>query len=407
MKFNTKLVNFDSKDANGSTNTPVYLSNSFAYEKPEDLEAVFNNKAPGYTYTRVGNPSISNVEQKLATLEQGETALLCSSGMGAITTCTLAILEEGDEFIATSSLFGGTYNLFKSYKNYGIKPRFASGVEKNDIAELLNNKTKFVFLETLGNPKLDIPDIKGIAELCKEKGVPLIVDNTMTSPCLINPIELGANIVIHSTSKYINGTANSIGGVIIDGANFNWGKFNTFSKYKEFSNFAFSAKIRGETARNLGACISPMNSFLNELGIPTLALRIERHCQNAFELAQFLDSNPEIDEVTYPGLKENKYHTRAKDLFQVGFGGMLTLRVGSKEKAFKIIESLQYFYNSPNIGDVKSLVIHPASTIYANNTAEEKEVLGVYDDLIRISVGVEDIEDLKGDFTRALEDVKD
>ncbi|MCK8816113.1 aminotransferase class I/II-fold pyridoxal phosphate-dependent enzyme [Natroniella sulfidigena] len=405
MKFSTKLVNLKVDNQQGATNTPVYLTNSFEYERAEDLEKVFNQKAPGYVYTRVNNPSIRKVEEKLASLEGGKSAILSSSGMSAIATATLAILEQGDEFIATSSLFGGTYNLFKSYKNYGIEPKFAAGVEREDIAELITEQTKFVFAETLGNPKLDIPDLKGIAQLCQEHGIALIIDSTMTTPSLIKPLELGADLVIHSTSKYINGTANSIGGVIIDGGSFDWTEFDNFAEYKRYGKFAFTVKARGETFRNLGVCQSPLDSFLNELGLPTLALRMERHCQNALELAKFLAEQPEVKEVNYPGLEDNDYHQRANELLAGGYGGVLTLRVGSKKKAFTVINNLDYFYNLANIGDVKSLVIHPASTIYANNSEQERQELGVYDDLIRVSVGIEDISDLKEDFVTALEEI--
>ncbi|WP_027339430.1 O-acetylhomoserine aminocarboxypropyltransferase/cysteine synthase family protein [Halonatronum saccharophilum] len=406
MRFSTKLVNLELKDKYGATNTPVYLSNSFAHQSAEDLEKIFNKRAPGYAYSRVSNPSVRAIEEKLMVLEEGKEGILTSSGMAAIATATLNVLENGDEFIATSSLFGGTYNLFKSYSNYGITPKFAEGVEVEDIKKLINSKTKLVFLETLGNPKLDIPDIKGIVRLCKDKGVPLIVDSTMTTPALINPLELGANVVIHSTSKYINGTSNSIGGVIIDGANFDWGSLDSFADYKKYGKFAFSVKARSEVFRNLGVASSPMNAFLNELGVPTLKLRMKVHCDNALELAKFLADHPEVKEVSYPGLEGNPYHQRAKGLFKGGFGGMLTLRVGSKERAFKLINELKYFYNLANIGDVKSLIIHPASTIYSRNSKEEQESLGVYDDLIRVSVGIEDVEDLKEDFEQGLEGIE-
>ncbi|WP_018249266.1 O-acetylhomoserine aminocarboxypropyltransferase/cysteine synthase family protein [Orenia marismortui] len=402
MNFETKLVNLKIKDQYGATNTPVYLSNSFAYEDAEELEKVFKNRALGYAYSRVSNPTIKALEDKLASLEGGKQSILAASGMAAISTATLTLLEAGDEFVATSSLFGGTYNLFKNYQKYGITPRFSQGVERDDIAKLITNKTKFVFLETLGNPKLDIPDIKGIAEVCEKNNIPLIVDSTMTTPALIKPLELGANIVIHSTSKYINGTANSIGGVIIDGGNFDWTIFANFSEYKRFGKLAFTVKARGETFKDFGPSSSPLTSLLNELGIPTLALRMEKHSNNALELANFLLEHPKVKEVNYPGLESNKYNERAKNLLKNDFGGMLTLRVASKDKAFKVINKLKYFYNLANIGDVKSLVIHPASTIYAKNTVKEREALGAYDDLIRVSVGIEDIEDLKADFAQAL-----
>ena len=220
MKLGTKLVNLDTGDQHGATNTPVYLTNSFAQPTAEKLEKIFNQQAPGYIYSRINNPSVRNVEEKLADIEGGQEAILTASGMAAISTATLSLLQAGDQFVATSSLFGGTYNLFNSYRDYGITPRFSSGVEVEDIEAELTEETKFVFLETLGNPKLDVPDIKGIAQLCKTAEIPLLVDSTMTTPALIRPLELGADIVIHSTSKYINGTANSIGGVIVDGGSF-------------------------------------------------------------------------------------------------------------------------------------------------------------------------------------------
>ncbi|SJZ78763.1 O-acetylhomoserine aminocarboxypropyltransferase/cysteine synthase family protein [Selenihalanaerobacter shriftii] len=402
MEFETKLINLETKDEYGATNTPIYMTNSFEHKTAEKLEKIFKGRAPGYVYSRVNNPSIRSVEEKISSLEGGQSAILSSSGMAAIATATLNILQAGDEFVTSSSLFGGSYNLFKSYKKYGIKPRFSDGVEKKDIARLINKKTKFVFVETIGNPRLDVPDIEGISKICKQWGVPLIVDNTLATPVLIKPLELGANIVIHSLSKYINGMANSIGGVIIDGANFNWTKFDSFADYRRQGKLAFVAKARGETFRNLGGCASPLNSFLNELGLPTLSLRMKRHCHNALELAKFLLGHSEVESVNYPGLKDNNYYNRAKDLFFGGFGGILTLRVGSKKRAFEIINNLNYFYNLSNLGDVKSLVIHPASTIYSNNTKEEKEALGVYNDLIRVSVGIEDIGDLKKDFAQAL-----
>jgi len=407
MEFSTKTVQLDTGDQYGATNTPVYLTNSFAQESAEELERIFNNKAPGYVYSRVSNPSNRKAEQKLANLEAGKTAILCSSGMAAIATATLNILEAGDQFVATSSLFGGTYNLFKSYRKYGIQPRFSSGVERSDIEEEITDKTKFVFLETIGNPKLDIPDIKAIAQLCTANNIPLIVDSTMTTPALIKPFELGANLVIHSTSKYINGTSNSIGGVIIDGGNFAWSELDNFSDYQRQGKLAFSAKARQETFRNLGTCQAPMSSFLNELGLPTLELRMRKHCANALNLAQFLAEQPQVEEVNYPGLEDDRYYDRAQDLFDLGAGGVLTLRVGSKEKAFKVINNLDYFYNLANLGDVKSLVIHPASTIYASNSKQEQQELGVDDDLIRVSVGIEDSTDLKEDFKQALAKIKE
>lgn len=402
MEFSTALVHLKVNDQFGATNTPVYLNNAFAHTSAEKLENIFKHKAPGYLYTRVGNPSSQAVERKIAMIEEGKAATLCSSGMSAIASATLNILEAGDEFISTSSLFGGTYNLFNTYRKYKIVPKFSKDVEIDSIKELITKKTKFVFLETLGNPTLDIPDIKEIALLCKSNQIPLIVDSTMTSPAIINPIKMGANIVIHSTSKYINGMSNAIGGVIVDGGNYNWNELDGFSDYSHMGKLAYTGKLRQETFINLGVSQSPMNAFLIESGLSTLAIRVEKHCRNALTLAKNLSEHPKIDFVNYPGLNTSRYYKRAKDNYNGKYGGLLTIRVGTKKKAFKIINSLKYFYNSANLGDVKSLIIHPASTIYASNSSEEKKKLGVYEDLLRVSVGIEDIQDLMNDFEEAL-----
>lgn len=338
-------------------------------------------------------------------MEKGVGAVACSSGMSAVALAVLNLLEQGDELLSSSGIFGGTYSLFTSLADYGIKARFSKESKAAGFAELINEKTRLIFVETIGNPRMDVPDIGAIAELAHAHQIPLLVDNTVTTPYLFRPIEQGADIVIHSTSKLINGSGNSIGGIIIDKGRLPWsaGKFPKLNEMrKQFSFFAYLAKLRKGLHRDIGACMAPMNAYLNGLGLETLGVRMDRACSNALELASFLQNHPEVRWVNYPGLRENPYHDLAARQFGGKFGVILTFGVGSKANAFRFINNLKLAYNLANIGDVRTLVIHPASTIYAANTPEEKTLLGITEDLIRVSVGIEDIRDLLDDFEKAL-----
>ena len=266
-------------------------------------------------------------------------------------------------------------------------------------------QTKVVFAETIGNPKLDVTDIQGVAEIAHKHGIPFLVDNTVATPYLVNPLKLGADIVIHSSSKYINGSSDAISGILISGGSFKWNaeKFPGMAEFKKFGPFAYLAKLRNGLFRSMGACLAPQNAFLNTLGLETLGLRMQRHCSNAMELAEFLKELGHGITVSYPGLSEHPYHEIAAKQFHGGYGAIITLRTGSREHAFRILNELRIPWLVSNIGDTKTLAIHPSSTIAAHLTQEEKELSGVYDDMIRISVGIEDIEDLKEDFRRVIE----
>ncbi|EHI97204.1 Cysteine synthase [Clostridium sp. DL-VIII] len=406
MKFNTTLLhgNFNHDSKTGATLSPIYQSSAFVHETAEKLEDVFSNHAPGYSYTRINNPTIESFEKRMALLEGGIGAIACASGMAAISNSLLNILKSGDEIVSSSALFGGTIGLFQDFQSFGIKTKYAKDDSPNSFKTLINENTKAVFIETIGNPMLNVLDIKAIADISHSHNIPLIVDNTVATPFLIKPIEFGADIVIHSSSKYINGSGNSISGVIIDSGNFKWdfGRYPNLAPSKKFGRFAYLSKLRGGLFRNLGACLAPLNAFLNSLGLETLGIRMERLCTNALKLAEFLESNPKIENVNYPGLKSSKWNFISINQFNGYFGAILTMRAGSKENAFKIINNLKYAVNATNIGDTRTLVIHPASTIYINSSYEEKENAGIFDDLIRISVGLEDIEDLITDFENAI-----
>lgn len=407
MEFNTKLLhgNHQPDEKTGSTTTPIYQSTSFRHKSAEELESIFNGTDYGYIYTRINNPTVDAFEKRIALLEKGVGAIACASGMAAVTLAVLNLVEQGDELISGAGIFGGTYSLFKSLADYGITARFAKTAAVESFAEQLTEKTKLIFIETVGNPKMDVPNIRALAELAHAHQIPLIVDNTVTTPFLIRPIEHGADIVVHSTSKLINGSGNSIGGIIIDKGRLPWSaeKFPKLHELrKTYAFLAFLAKLRKGLHRDMGACMAPFSAYLNSIGLETLGLRMERICSNALELANFLEQHPEVDWVNYPGLTGNPYHQTAAEQFGGKYGVLLTFGVGSKERAFKVINNLKYAYNLANIGDIRTLVIHPASTIYTANSSGEKALMGVTEDMIRVSVGIEDIKDLTEDFDQAL-----
>ena len=408
MDFNTKLLHGKAvqRYQDGATVPPITQVSAFSYETAEQVEKIFNNKAPGYAYTRISNPSVDAFERRICELENGKGAVACSSGMSAVTLSLLNILGEGDEIIAGSGLFGGTIDLFGDLEVFGITTKFVKHVTVEEIEPLVTDKTKVVFGEVIGNPALDVMDIKAVADFVHSKGIPLIVDSTTATPYLVRPFEYGADIVVHSSSKYINGGGNSISGVIIDSGNFQWDvtRYKGLEKYKKFGDFAYLAKLRNGIWRNMGGCLAPMNAFLNVVGMEIMGLRMERICENAFALAKEIN---QLDGVSanYPLLPGNPYETLTIRQMNGLGGGILTIRAGSKERAYKIMNSLKYALNATNIGDARTLVIHPASTIYTHNTKEQMEAAGVYEDTIRVSVGIEDTKDLLEDFTSAIKNL--
>ena len=409
MKFSTKLIHGNLKiDETGATNTPLHLSNAFAHTAAEELEGIMKGTSMGFAYTRISNPTITSFERRIASIEGGLAATATASGMSAIYLAIMNIVESGDEIIASSGLFGGTYSLLKNLKSYGIKVKFLENINEESLKNVINDNTKIVFAETLGNPKLDVLDIESVAKVCNDYNVIFIVDSTITTPYLINPIEYGVDIVIHSTSKYINGTSNSIGGVIVDGGSSKYKdvKYKNFNEYsKKFGKMAYTAKLRNTVGKDIGAALAPFNAFLNLTGVETLSLRMREHNFNTMAVAKYLNDNSKVISVNYPNLQSSKNYALAQKYYKNGASGVLTFRLGSKENAFSFINNLKMILNITNIGDAKTLIIHPASTICASNTEEEKEQMGVYDDLLRLSVGIEDIEDILCDIENALQSV--
>ncbi len=408
MNFNTALLHKGSErdKATGATIPPIYQVSAFEHESAEQLEKVFDNKAAGFAYSRIANPTVNAFERRIAAIENAAGAVACSSGMAAVTMSLLNILKAGDEIIAGAGLFGGTLDLFGDMKAYGITTRFVKHVTVSEIEPLINEKTRVIFTELIGNPSLDVVDIKSVSELAHRHGIPLIIDSTTATPYMIKPIEYGADIVVHSSSKYINGGGNSISGVIVDSGKFNWdfSKYEGLAEYRKFGKLAYTAKLRGGIWRNVGACLAPMNAFMNIVGLETMGLRMERCCENAKRLAEYLETESKV-QVNYPALKSSPYYGLCQSQFAGKGGGIVTIRAGSKESAFKLINSLRYASVATNIGDVRTLVIHAASTIYIHSDETCKANAGVFDDTVRISVGIEDIDDLTADFKQAIDKI--
>ncbi len=406
LNFNTALLHgdFQGDKGSGATWVPVFQSSAFGHSSAQELEKIFSNRAPGYSYTRINNPTIQSFEQRMTVLEGGIASVACASGMAALFNAFCNILRSGDEIVSSASLYGGSIDLFRDLEAFGITTHYVKNNDLEAFNAATNEHTRLYFAETIGNPGLDVTDIKALADLAHANGLPLIIDNTVATAYLVQPLKLGADIVVNSTSKYVNGNSNSISGVLTDGGKFKWDaeKYPGLAPFARFGAFAFTAKLRNGLFRNTGACLSPQNAFYNCLGLETLGLRMERICSNALQLAQhFKEQHPDVV-VNYPGLEDSPWHEIATQQFGKGFGGIISIRVGSKEKAFAVLNSLKIPIQVSNIGDTKTLVIHPESTISLHSTEEEKKDAGVFDDLIRISVGIEDIEDLIEDFDQAL-----
>lgn len=407
---------------------PIYQTTSYGFDNSEHAASLFGLRAFGNIYTRIMNPTTDVFEQRIAALESGVAALATASGQAAQFLALGNILQAGDNFLSTSYLYGGTYNQFKvAFKRLGIEARFADGDNVEKFVPLIDKNTKAIYLETIGNPRLNIPDFEKFAALAKEYDLPLIVDNTFgAGGYLCRPIELGANIVVESATKWIGGHGTSIGGVIVDGGNYNWGngKFPQFTEPSEgyhglkfwevfgegnplgLPNIAFAIRARVEGLRDFGASQSPFNSFLLLQGLETLSLRVQRHADNALALAQWLEQHPLVDYVWYPGLQSSPYNALAKKYLTNGFGGVLQFGVkGGKEKAAKLIDELKLASHLANVGDAKTLVIHPASTTHEQLSEAEQIASGVLPNMVRISAGIEHIDDIKADFEQALDKI--
>jgi O-acetylhomoserine (thiol)-lyase len=418
-KFATNALHagHDTTKNAGTRAVPIYQTTSYVFNNSDHAANLFGLAEAGFIYTRLNNPTNDILEQRLAKLEGGIGAVVTASGTAAISTALLTLLKAGDHIVASNSLYGGTYNLLNvTLPRLGITTTFVDPSNPENFLNAAQENTRVFFAESLGNPKLDVLDLKAISKAAQTYKVPFIVDNTVATPFLLNPIEHGANIVIHSLTKYIGGNGTSLGGVIIDAGNFDWsnGKFPEFTEpsagyhglkyYEVLGAASFIAKVRIEGLRDLGASLSPFNAFQIIQGLETLAIRIKKHSENALDLAKWLQKRPEVAWVNYPGLISSKYYDLAQEYLPEGQSGIVTFGLkGGYEAAKKVADETQFFSLLANIGDTKSLIIHPASTTHQQLSEEQQITTGVTKDLIRLSVGLEDIEDLKTDLQSVFE----
>lgn len=406
---------------------PIYQTTSYVFKNSEHAANLFGLREFGNIYTRLMNPTTDVLEKRMAALEGGVAALATSSGQAAQFIALTNILESGDNFVSTSYLYGGTYNQFKvQFKRLGITVNFVKGDRAEDFDRAVNSKTKAIYLETIGNPEFNIPDFEAISEVARKHEIPLIVDNTFgAGGYLFQPLKHGANIVVESATKWIGGHGTSIGGIIVDGGNFNWGngKFPQFTEPSEgyhglkfwdvfgtngpFGNIAFIIRARVEGLRDYGSSLSPFNAFLLIQGLETLSLRVQRHSENALALAKWLEKHPQVKSVNYPGLPSNKYHTLAQKYLKNGYGGVLSFSIkGGKETADSFINNLKLVSHLANVGDAKTLIIHPASTTHEQLSQQEQVESGVIPGSLRLSVGIEHLDDIKADLEHAFAAVK-
>jgi O-acetylhomoserine (thiol)-lyase len=408
-RFATEVIHAAQEPArwSGSTTTPVFQTASYVHETAENLSDTFAGKTGDFIYSRLSNPTNSVLEKKLSVLEGGKCATVMSSGMSAITNTCMALLRSGDEFVSGNSLFMSTYLLFTSvFKKYDIKAKLVPTNDLELIEKSINDKTRFIYMETIGNPGMDIPDLAKIAEIAHRNGLPLIVDNTIATPYLCKPNEIGADVVIHSTTKFLSGHGNAPGGVVIDGGNFNWDQ-KRFPDFKPFidrkGDLALLDKIWREHHINFGTTQAPFHSYLTMTGLETFVLRMERQLENAVAVANFLKDLPGVEWVNYPGLPDHPSFEVAKKQFSdKGFGAMLTFGLKDQEACFNMINSLEMIYHLANLGDCKTLIIHPWSSQYVSFADDVKLQMGIKPGLIRLSVGIEHIDDITDDLGEAI-----
>jgi len=409
-RFHTRVIHAaqSPEDWQGATLPPIFQTASHRHITADNLSQTFAGKKADHIYMRLTNPTNRILEEKMAALESGRGAVVMSSGMAAITNACMALLRAGDEFVAGNSLFMSTYILFTNvFKKYDITARLVESTDLEAMEKAINPKTRFLYLETIGNPKMDIPDLAAVAEIAHQHGLPLLVDSTLATPYLCRPLELGADVVIHSTTKYLSGHGDAVGGVVIDGGNFDWSqqRFPDFMPFIERKGpLAYLDKVWREHHINFGTTQAPWHSYLTMVGLDTLALRMERHLENTLQVARYLQARPEVLWVNYPGLEDHPSHNMARSLFkEKGFGGMLTFGLKDQDACFKLIDNLSLIYHLANLGDCKTLVIHPYSSQYVAFDEPTREKLSITPDMIRLSVGIEAQEDICEDLGQALD----
>ena len=416
MKFETLAVRgfIDLQKQNHAVSTPIYANTAYSFDSVQHAVDLFDLKVPGDIYTRLSNPSWDIVEKRIAALEGGVGALLTSSGQSAVLITMLNFAGAGDEIITSDKIYGGTYNLFaKTFKQMGINVKFINSDDLQDYEKAITDKTKCIFIETLGNPSIKVADIEALAKIAHKHGIPLVVDNTVPTPYLCKPIDFGADIVVHSTTKYLSGHGNAMGGVIVDSGKFDWAQNDKFKMFttpdesyhgviynKVFGEAAFIVKARTHLIRDLGCCQSPFNAYLTQLGLETLHVRMDRHCENALKLAEHLEKHPYINFVNYPLLKSSKDYDLAQKYLKNGASSLIGFGVNGD--GTKFIEALKLFIHATNLGDVRSIITYPAGSTHRQLSEEQKIKAGITNDFMRASIGLENIDDIIEDIENAI-----
>ncbi|MDD4820430.1 MAG: O-acetylhomoserine aminocarboxypropyltransferase/cysteine synthase [Flavobacteriales bacterium] len=412
--------NFNPKSHQSSCAVPIYLTSAYAFESADSAAKIFSLSQSGYIYSRLNNPTTDVLEQRLAALEGGVAACVFSSGTAALFSALLTLLKSGDHLVSSAAVYGGSYTMFAlRLPRLGIGTTIVESEKIEDFEKAIRPNTKAIFIEALPNPQLTLLDIEALADVAHKHKIPLIVDNTVATSALLRPIEHGADIVTYSLTKYMQGHGTTMAGAVIDSGNFDWkasGLFPEFTEpdpayhglvYADLGPAAFATKLRTEGLRDIGACLNPFAAFEVLQGLETLDVRMERHSKNALSFAQYLEKNENVDSVTYPALKSNPYHSLSEKYLPNGASGLLSFRIkGGYERAKRFVDSLQIFNIVANLGDVKSIVTHPASTTHQQLTTEERNNAGVYDNLIRVAVGIEDVNDLIADFEQGFQKSK-
>ena len=402
--------------ATGARAVPIYQTTSFVFDSADHAASLFNLQTFGNVYTRIMNPTTAVFEERMAALEGGRAGLALATGQAAEMVAVLTLCQQGDEIVSASTLYGGTYSLFDvNLRKLGINTRFVDPGDPQNFERAITKKTRLLYAETIGNPQINVLDIEPVAAIAKKAGIPLMLDNTFASPYLCRPFEFGADIVVHSATKYIGGHGTTMGGVIVESGKFPWdnGNFPEMLEpsrgyhgvrfYETFGDFGYTAKARMEVLRTFGPALSPFNAFLLLQGLETLHVRMQRHCENALAVAEFLTAHPLVSWVSYPGLAQSKYHALARKYLPKGAGAIMTFGIrGGQPAGVKFIEASQFMSHLANVGDAKTLVIHPASTTHRQLSEEEQVNAGVTPDMIRLSIGIESIDDILWDIDQAL-----
>ncbi|MFC2137455.1 PLP-dependent transferase [Bacteroidota bacterium] len=408
-KIITKILHskYPKKDAHSVLRIPLYEAAAFEYPNSESIENAFNGSVPGHVYSRASNPTVEYLEKIIKDITDAKGVIAVSSGMAAISNIMMGIVSSGKNIITSKYIFGNTYSLFSStLPSFNINFKFTDLTNQKSIENEIDENTIAIFYETITNPQLEVADTQMLSNIAKKNNLLLIADTTLTPPYVFNSKKHGVDVEIISCTKYISGGGTSIGGLIIDNGIFNWNKIEKLKPFAEkFEDLALIAKLRKEVYRNFGACLSPNNAYLQILGLETMPLRIDRSCSNALELASWLKKHPKVTQINYPGLKSSSFNKTANKQFGNLYGGILTFDLESKEKCYDFMDKLELIRRATNMNDNKSLIIHPASTIYVEFTNENLEDLGVRDTMMRLSVGIEDIEDLKDDISTALQNI--